>query len=124
MKAVRRSSRPVNNEFMNSSNESLSDKARMRASVRARLRAVSATERTEFAQGALSILRGRTEWKGARFVLGYLALKDELDLSSVLQVARAEGKTVALPRYVPEEGVYCAAVAGPDLSKYAEAAFG
>src|SRR5688572_4137708 len=83
-----------NKEFMNFDRESLLDKARARASVRARLRNVSEAQRTKFSHEALALLRGRAEWQGARFILGYLALKDELDLSSVLQIARAEGKTV------------------------------
>jgi 5-formyltetrahydrofolate cyclo-ligase len=43
-------------------------------------------------------------------LLGYLALKNEINLRPAFASAESEGRTVALPRYVLEEGLYCAAV--------------
>jgi 5-formyltetrahydrofolate cyclo-ligase len=72
---------------------------------------------------AAQILLERPEWKAAKHLLGYLALKDELELSAILKTAFTDGKTVALPRFIPETGDYGAAVL-PEKEGFATLSFG
>ena len=81
----------------------------IRAQVRARLAAVAPAERARRSTEAMVRLCSQAEWQEARAVLGFLPLADELDLSGALRDAIDAGKVVALPRYLPERGVYGAA---------------
>lgn len=85
------------------------EKRKIRAQVRARLASISAAQRMELAQRAVETLVKQAEWKRARVILGFLALPDELDMSTALRAAWESGKKVGLPRYLPEPGVYGAA---------------
>jgi 5-formyltetrahydrofolate cyclo-ligase len=66
----------------------------------------------------------RPEWQNARRILAYLALKDELDLSPALESALRAGKSVALPRFVPDQANYCAALVTESFASLPTGAFG
>ena len=85
---------------------------------------VSAVERCQLSEQCVRQLTGREPWQRARSILGYLAFKDELDLFPALEAAWAAGPTVALPRYVPEQGIYCAAIAPDRGREFVKGAFG
>lgn len=98
-------------------------KREIRREVRERITSISEEARREYSAAAVRMLAERLEWKAAQRVLGYLALKDELDLSQALKLALAAGKSVALPRFIPEEGRYCAAML-PAAESFASLSFG
>ena len=81
----------------------------VRAQVRARLMRVNPEQRAQLSALATALLLDQPEWRRARVVMGYLALPDELDIGEALQAGWKTGKTVGLPRYLPERGVYGAA---------------
>lgn len=94
---------------MNEQETIAQEKERIRTSVRARLALVSPVLRNELSRQAIALLERQPVWQSAKVVLGYLALRDEMDLFSAIETARTTGKTIALPRYVPDENAYCAA---------------
>jgi len=98
-------------------------KRAIRKEGRARIRAFSEEALQKMSSAAGQILSERPEWKNARRVLGYLALKDELEFSSVLKAALVDGKTIALPRFIPEQNTYCAAIL-PQAQSFASLSFG
>ena len=83
-------------------------KRELRGRLRARLQEISPAQREEFSAQARASLARRRVWREAGAVLFYAPLPDEIDLLPLLERALAEGKTVALPRFVPETGVYAA----------------
>jgi 5-formyltetrahydrofolate cyclo-ligase len=104
--------------------ETISDiKREIRKEARERVRTLDEGTLRNLSASAVHCLLKRPEWKSAKRVLGYLALKDELDLSSLLKAALAEGKTVSLPRFVPETGTYQAATL-PEKEGFATLSFG
>ena len=106
-----------------SSSPAIDRKREIRKEGRARMRSMTEELLRERSIAAAAILLERREWKSAERILGYLALKDELELSGVLKAALTAGKTVALPRYIPEQGAYCAAMLPPSES-FATLSFG
>lgn len=106
-----------------SSSPAIDRKREIRKEGRSRMRAVTEESLREHSTAAAAILLERPEWKNAQRILGYLALKDELELSTVLKAALAAGKTIALPRYIPEREAYCAAMLPPSES-FATLSFG
>lgn len=72
---------------------------------------------------AVQILSEQPAWKNAQRILGYLALKDEIELSTAIKSALTAGKTIALPRYIPEQNSYCAALL-PQKESFASLSFG
>src|SRR5688500_8174572 len=112
---ARRMRPPAQGEQMSAS--PLTDlKREIRKEGRARRRAVSEDSLRELSAAAAGILLARPEWINAQHILGYLALKDEIELSSVLKTTLTAGKTIALPRYIPEQETYCAAILPPSES--------
>ena len=99
-------------------------KAQIRQKIRSCLVAVSPLERAELSRQAVSRLAGQKVWQNSKSIFGYLALKDELDIFPALEVALKTGKTVALPRHVQHEGVYCAAVLSSEALQFLKGAFG
>ena len=85
-------------------------KREIRNEVREKVRSVTEEKFRELSHAAAQILLTQEQWIGARHVLGYLALKDEVELSSVLKAAFTASKRVALPRFIPETGLYGAAI--------------
>jgi len=99
-------------------------KAQIREQIRSRLATISPAERAELSRQTVSRLAKQEVWQISKSVLGYLALKDELDMFVALEVALKMGKTVTLPRHVQEEGVYCAAVLSGEARQFLKGAFG
>ena len=98
-------------------------KREIRREARERMRAFTEDFIRQNSASASILLSQQPEWKAAQRVLGYLALKDELEFSSLLKSALADSKTVALPRYIPEQNTYCAAVL-PEKESFASLSFG
>ncbi|HNQ88555.1 MAG TPA: 5-formyltetrahydrofolate cyclo-ligase [Verrucomicrobiota bacterium] len=89
-----------------------SAKAALRTELTARLEAVPAQTRTEASTAACRLLVARDEWRTARAILFYAAMRDELDLWPVIREAWSQDRTVALPRYQPACRAYEAACVG------------
>jgi len=64
------------------------------------------TRRTEASAQACALLLQQPIWLQAKSVLFFAPLADEPDLWPLLENALATGKTVALPRFVPEDNSY------------------
>src|SRR5438034_8955109 len=84
-------------------------KASLRQRLRERLKGVSPVEKATGSAHLCRLLREQSLWKQARCVLFYAALPDEVDVWPLLEVAIAEGKIIALPRYRSEQEGYAAA---------------
>ena len=98
-------------------------KKEIRRAARERMRSFSEDFIRQQSINAAIVLSQQTEFKNAQRILGYLALKDELEFSSLLKSAIANGKSVALPRYIPEQNTYCAALL-PEKESFASLSFG
>jgi 5-formyltetrahydrofolate cyclo-ligase len=81
-------------------------KTAWRARQRTTLKAVTPAERTLASQRVRERLLARPEWRNARRLLLYSPLKDELDVWPLAEKALREGKTICLPRFMPERGEY------------------
>jgi 5-formyltetrahydrofolate cyclo-ligase len=89
-------------------------KAALRKIIRADLKRFTPEKRDRDSESVSSRLRNTRIWKRARAILFYAALPGEIDLSGLAEVARREGRTVALPQFDKGLGVYRAcAVAEP-----------
>jgi 5-formyltetrahydrofolate cyclo-ligase len=102
----------------------LEEKKLLRREIRARLAEVSASDRRAFSSAAGIRLLEQESFRNAQCILAYSPLTDELDLSPALDWARAAGKTIALPRFVPEERAYRAALAEQGMTHHPKGAFG
>ena len=102
----------------------LSLKRDLRQLARIRLSPITPEQRRALSAAAAEQLLSRPEWQRAQRILGYLPLKDELDLSTALESAVAAGKTVALPRYIPDQNTYCAALVSESFASLSPGAFG
>ena len=83
-------------------------KPALRKQVRAALARISREEAIAASNRACILLRTQSIWQRATSILFYASLPSELDLSPLLREALAKGKTVALPRFVEETGLYAA----------------
>jgi len=92
------------------------EKRALRQQLRLALKDIAPSERERFSVDAAQILSQRREWLQARSVLFYMALADELDLTTLLHLALHQGKIVALPRFLPDQNCYAAALVS-DLSR-------
>jgi 5-formyltetrahydrofolate cyclo-ligase len=99
-------------------------KAHLRTRIRQTLDEIPASDRSECSERASRNLLRQTVWHNSHSILGFLALKDELDIFIAWEAAWASGKTLALPRYVPERRHYCAAVTSPQKREFIKGAFG
>ena len=77
----------------------LAAKAVLRTQVRENLKKLGAIERAAAAAAAGERLRGAALWQGARAILFYAPLADELDVWPLVETALALGKAVWLPRF-------------------------
>jgi 5-formyltetrahydrofolate cyclo-ligase len=73
-------------------------KAELRARARASRAAVGASERAAASEAVAGRAAQLPEVTGARVVLGYRALAEEIDPAPLLDVLRAQGARIALPR--------------------------
>ena len=99
-------------------------KGEIRKEVRQRIQQLSSDDRKKLSETAAKNLLGRPEWRTAKTVLAYLPLIDELDLLPALEQAAEAGKTVALPRFVPDQGKYCAATVDAPFKNLVTGNFG
>ncbi len=83
-------------------------KQELRARLRARVRAIPPARREQDSAQARALLARQRVWRDAGTVLFYAPRPDEMDLLPLLAQALAEGRTVALPRFFPETGLYAA----------------
>jgi len=81
-------------------------KAAIRRRVRADLNHMTPTRRTEVSAQARALLQQQPLWLQAKSVLFFAPLADEPDLWPLLENALAAGKSVALPRFAPEDNSY------------------
>ena len=81
-------------------------KAALRTEVRGRIRGIPGEKRVEAVARVGETLRGLESWIAARWVGGYVALRDELDLSGLLRERLAVGGRVAVPAWDAERGEY------------------
>jgi 5-formyltetrahydrofolate cyclo-ligase len=79
-------------------------KEALRKRLAALRRSLSADARTERAHRACAALSAEPMFLQARSVLAYAPLRFELDPGTLLEQAWAQGKTVALPRVIPDTG--------------------
>lgn len=77
-------------------------KEELRKRVAALRRTLSAETRAAHARAMTQLLHRDPLFERARVVLAYSALRFEMDPSGLVEAAWAAGKTVALPRIVPE----------------------
>lgn len=83
-------------------------KASLRAKVRAELKKMSPADRISASLQACARLEQQTLWHAAQSILFYAPLAGELDIWPLLVDALATGKTVLLPRFIPEQNLYVA----------------
>jgi 5-formyltetrahydrofolate cyclo-ligase len=83
-------------------------KTALRTKIAAELKQLNATERAAAAIKACALLEQQAVWRSAKAILFYAPLADEPDLWRLLEDSLATGKTVALPRFHPEQGDYVA----------------
>lgn len=86
--------------------ENALSKATLRQELRARIAKLADARRAADSERACALLVAQSIWSSAQSVLFYAALRDELDLSPMLARALADGKAVALPRFIRESGTY------------------
>jgi 5-formyltetrahydrofolate cyclo-ligase len=93
-------------------------KAALRAKIAAELKRLTAPERAAASLQACALLEQQAVWRSAKALLFYAPLADEPDVWRLLEDSLAAGKTVALPRFQPEQGAYAACLitqVGSDL---------
>lgn len=76
----------------------MKDKAELRARMIARRDGLPAAERARLAGGLVAALAGLAEYAAARSVLATMSIGSEWDTRPFLERARADGKSLVLPR--------------------------
>jgi 5-formyltetrahydrofolate cyclo-ligase len=87
-------------------------KAALRTQIRGLLGQLPAAERASASRALCERLAGLEVWQKAAGVLFYAPLPQEPDVWPLLVSALTTGKTIALPRYLPEQRDYAAARIG------------
>jgi len=75
------------------------NKAELRRSIRASLKAMTPDQRATASVQACALLEQQTVWKKAKLIFFYAPMPEELDIWPLLSDSLAAGKTVALPRF-------------------------
>src|SRR5580704_15442717 len=83
-------------------------KKALREQVRAGLKQLTPERRSEYSAQACSRLEEQPLWQGAKSILFYAPLPDEVDIWRLLIDAERTGKEVYLPRYGVENKGYVA----------------
>jgi 5-formyltetrahydrofolate cyclo-ligase len=96
----------------------------LRQLARTRVSQIIPEQRRTLSAAVVEQLISRPEWQRAQRILGYLPLMDELDLSAALESALSANKSVALPRYLPDQNTYCAALITDNFATLSPGAFG
>jgi len=81
-------------------------KAEVRAAMRARLRILSVEEWKRQSALVADRIRSLREWDSARWVGGYVPMRDEPDLVPLMREAVASGRRVAVPAFDENSGEY------------------
>src|SRR4051794_39246310 len=89
-------------------NPHLKAKTVLRKHIRAELKKMSPADRATASLQACSLLKQQPLWQRANSILFYAPLPEELDIWKLLVDSLAAGKTVTLPRFVPEQNAYVA----------------
>ncbi len=84
------------------------NKVALRRRIRAELKRVMPAQRVAASGRARALLQQQAVWRQAKSVLFYAPLPEEPDLWPLLSDALGAGKTIALPRFVPEDNSYIA----------------
>ena len=91
-------------------NPALNPKAALRAEMRAAVRAISPVERLAASRAICERLAGQGIWKNAKLILLFAPMASEPDIWPLAEMAVADGKTVALPRFISAKQHYEAAI--------------
>ena len=83
-------------------------KTALRRAILGMMKTISPVERALASERARALLSAQPLWRKASSVLLYAPLAGELDVWPLLDQALAAGKTVGLPRFDPDSGVYVA----------------
>lgn len=83
-------------------------KQELRRAVRAKIQAIPPEERAALSVRACEWMLQTALWRGAKTVLLYAPMPDEIDVRPLIREALALGKTVALPKFRPQTGDYAA----------------
>ena len=81
-------------------------KAQVRAAMRTRLRMVPPDDWKRQAAEVCERVRSLPEWTAARWVGGYVPMRDELDLVPLMREVLASGRRLALPAFDDASGQY------------------
>ena len=87
-------------------------KQSLRAEVRARLREMTEDAQKFLSQRACETFLAQAVYANAGSILLYVPLRGEVDVRLIMQRAVSDGKSVALPRYIPETTAYSAFFVG------------
>ena len=85
-----------------------SPKQQLRNHMRAALSSLSPAHRSSISAKARFLLAAQPAWQFAQSILFFAPMPTELDLWPLMTAAIAAGKTIALPRFVPETSSYVA----------------
>ncbi len=91
---------------MNPPSEISQRKARLRAATRARLQAIPADDWRRQSAAVCDRIRSLPEWNSARWLGGYVPMRDELDLVPLMREALTSGRRVAVPAFDAISGGY------------------
>jgi 5-formyltetrahydrofolate cyclo-ligase len=81
-------------------------KAGLRQKIRGQIGALTAGQRADASTRARALLAAQHIWNQAQSILFYSPMADELDVWPLLVEALQHGKTVLLPRFIPDTRVY------------------
>jgi len=94
------------------SRDLISEKQKLRAVARERVRGLSTDAQAQLSLRACEIFLEQEVYRRAESILLYVALVGEVDLLLIFERALGDGKRVALPRFLPETQNYGAFFAG------------
>jgi 5-formyltetrahydrofolate cyclo-ligase len=93
-------------------NDAQTAKQSLRAEVRARLRELTEEAQKFLSQRACEKFLAQDIYANSTSVLLYMPLRGEVDVRLIFERAISDGKSVALPRYIPETAAYSAFFVG------------
>jgi len=86
--------------------EARDEKAEVRRRIRWEMKRLSAATRATASAQVCSRIQQDRQWREARVVLLYVALRNELDVTPLLRDALSDGRTITIPGYDADRGVY------------------
>lgn len=85
-------------------------KRRLRSELSAAVHALGSSARAEGSRAICERVSGQGIWRTARTMLLYAPMGDEVDIAPLIQVAVAQGKRVAFPRFISAAREYVGAL--------------